>query len=65
MSIIGGKCKSCGKHGEYIHYNGGWICDDCVGRYFTCPDCGRVFDAEDRVNGDAGNGFCRECAPEH
>lgn len=32
---------------------------------FTCPDCGRTFAPDDYENGDAGNGFCRECAPEH
>ena len=32
---------------------------------FTCPDCGRTFAPDDYENGDAGNGFCRRCAPEH
>lgn len=32
---------------------------------FTCPDCGRTFAPDDYENGDAGNGFCRECAPNH
>ncbi len=60
------KCICCGKSGaEYQHYKGGYVCDDCVGRYFTCPDCGRVFDADDYENGDAGNGFCAECASNH
>lgn len=63
--MAGGKCKSCGNHGEYVHYDGTWVCEECVGGYFTCPDCGRVFDMDDYENGDAGNGFCRECAPEH
>jgi hypothetical protein len=56
------KCKSCGKQGaEYPHYDGGFVCNDCIGSYFTCPACGTLFDFEDRVNGDQGNGFCREC----
>lgn len=60
------KCIRCGKSGaEYEHYNGGYVCEDCVGSFFTCPDCGRVFDADDFENGDAGNGFCSDCAPNH
>lgn len=62
---MGGKCKRCGKHGSYFHFDGGWVCDECVGYYFTCPDCGRVFDPDDQEHGDAGNGFCAECAPNH
>lgn len=61
MSRIGGKCKSCGESATYAHFDGGWICDDCVGSYFTCPQCGRVFDRDDYQNADAGNGFCAEC----
>lgn len=60
------KCISCGKSGAmYEHNNGGYVCEDCVGQYFTCPDCGKVFDRDDYQYGDAGNGFCAECAPEH
>lgn len=59
------KCICCGKTGaDYPHYNGGYVCDDCVGAYFTCPACGRVFDINDREHGDNG-GFCAECAPDH
>lgn len=32
---------------------------------FTCPECGRTFAPDDYENGDAGNGFCRNCAPNH
>ena len=32
---------------------------------FTCPDCGRTFAPDDYENGDAGNGFCAQCASEH
>lgn len=60
------KCIRCGKDGAYYkHYNGGMVCGNCIGAYFTCPDCGRVFDEDDRVNGDAGNGFCVECSSDH
>lgn len=60
------KCISCKKNeGVYDHYDGGYVCDDCLGDFFTCPDCGMVFDRDDYKNGDAGNGFCRECAPNH
>lgn len=60
------KCIRCRKNeGDYPHYDGGYVCDKCVGYYFTCPDCGTIFDREDREHGDAGNGFCVKCAPDH
>lgn len=60
------KCIKCGKSGaEYEHKTGGYVCDDCLGSHFTCPDCGRVFDSDDYESGDAGNGFCADCAPNH
>lgn len=60
------KCICCGKQGaKYEHYNGGFVCEKCVGQYFICPGCGRVFDADDFENGDTGTGFCVDCAPEH
>ena len=40
---------------------GNYLGDDA----FTCPDCGRTFAPDDYRNGDAGNGFCRVCAPKH
>lgn len=58
------KCICCGKSGaEYEHYNGGYVCEKCVGAYFTCPDCGRLFDTDDFEHGDTGTGFCADCAP--
>ena len=49
------RCINCGNTGaEYQHYDGGYVCESCVGSYFTCPDCGRVFDQDDYENGDAG-----------
>lgn len=60
------KCISCGKNNaEYPHHDGGFVCNECIGSYFTCPDCGELFDKDDYDNGDAGNGFCANCAPEH
>lgn len=60
------KCIECGKNNaDIFHYNGGMVCDNCVGNYFTCPDCGKVFDLDDYEHGDAGNGFCSDCAPNH
>ena len=60
------KCIKCGAEGaEFFHNRGGKVCNDCVGEFFTCPDCGNVFDRDDYENGDAGNGFCVKCAPEH
>ena len=60
-------CKCCGekKANVYEHYDGGYVCQECVGGYFTCPDCGLVFNQDDYENGDAGNGFCAKCAPNH
>ena len=49
------KCNSCGKEDEKI-------CSECIGGFFTCPRCGRVFKQDDYTFGDAGNGFCAECS---
>lgn len=60
------KCISCGsKEAKYEHFSGGFVCEHCMGDYFTCPKCGRLFDLEDRENGDAGSGFCTECTQEY
>lgn len=60
------KCISCDKErGVYFHNDGGMVCNDCVGLYFTCPDCGNLFDQNDKVYGDQGSGFCKECTPDH
>lgn len=60
------RCISCGKENAvYIHNNGDAVCEDCLGYYFTCPDCGILFEQEDMVNGDQGNGFCKECSNSH
>ena len=50
------------REGEYQHSSGGYVCNQCIGHYFTCPDCGILFDQE---AGDAGNGFCKDCDSEH
>ncbi len=56
------KCRNCNKEkGIYIHYDGGKVCDKCLGKYFTCPHCGRLFEQDDYENGDQGTGCCREC----
>ena len=61
-----GKCICCGRDGaNHKYYDEGYVCDMCTGSYFTCPDCGDVFDFDDYENGDAGNGFCAKCAAEH
>lgn len=57
------RCINCGKSNASVpHNDGGYVCRECIGGYFSCPDCGSVFDQD---TGDAGNGFCTECAPEH
>jgi hypothetical protein len=59
------KCISCKKdEGVFAHNSGGYVCENCIGHYFTCPECGMIFDNDDE-NADAGNGFCGKCAPNH
>ena len=36
--------------------------DEITGEKFTCPDCGRVFEA---ASVNALTGFCEECSPNH
>jgi len=56
------KCILCGSEpARHEHYNGGFVCKLCIGNYFICPDCGRMFDRSDLEHADAGNGFCFEC----
>lgn len=56
-------CVKCGKAGAYhFLFAGGCVCNACMGGYFTCPVCGRLFEQDDYENGDAGNGKCRECS---
>lgn len=63
------KCKTCGKDARnttmYAHNAGGYICSECIGDFFVCPDCGMIFDRDDYENGDAGNGFCAKCSSNH
>lgn len=63
------KCKVCGKDSRettlYQHNDGGYVCKSCMGSFFICPDCGRLFNRDDYENGDQGNGFCKECSPKH
>lgn len=60
------KCISCGNNdAKYIHFSGGYVCEKCMGDYFTCPDCQRLFNPYDYEHGDAGTGFCVECSPKH
>lgn len=45
-------CSNCGKEGHHLHqhYNGGYVCDNCIGHYFTCPVCGILYDIDDYEN---------------
>lgn len=57
------KCVLCKKNeGLYKYSEGGEVCDSCIGKCFTCPDCGTAFPPE---SGDAGNGFCKDCDSNH
>lgn len=59
------KCIECGKLiGKYRHFNGGYVCEQCLGDYFTCPKCGMVYDIDDYDNGDGGDGNCVKCNKE-
>lgn len=59
------KCINCNeKNASYQHSSGGFVCENCIGSYFTCPDCGILYDRND-VDGDQGNGFCRNCSEDH
>lgn len=58
-------CKRCSKKGSHFipHYDGGYVCNDCIGYYFICPHCGSVYDMDDYEHGDALiDGKCVECA---
>ncbi len=60
------KCILCKKNeGIYFHNDGGKVCGDCMGKYFTCPECGFLFNIDDYENGDAGNGYCKECSEKY
>lgn len=60
------KCISCGKNtGKYFHYDGGKVCDACLGKYFTCSQCGFLFNQDDYVNLDNGGSFCKNCAKKY
>ena len=59
-------CIKCGdSNADYVHFSGNYVCKNCIGSYFTCPDCGTVYDSDDYENGEQGNGFCAKCASEH
>ena len=59
------KCIHCGERkGVYAHYNGGKVCELCLGFYFQCPDCIVIYDRDDPEHYDV-NGFCPEHAPNH
>lgn len=63
--IIMSKCIRCGKNeGIYPHYNGGKVCEQCLGFYFQCPDCTVVYDRDDPEHYDAG-GFCPKHIADH
>lgn len=38
-------CKS--KDAKYPLVDGGRVCDKCLGQFFTCPKCGRIFRKDD------------------
>lgn len=54
-------CKE--KTAKYPLVDGGWVCDKCLGHFFTCPKCGRIFRKDDYEKGDAFNtGYCKNCS---
>lgn len=53
------KCIICKKsNANYFTNNDEPICDNCIGEYFNCPDCGRIFLD---WGADAGSGKCIDC----
>lgn len=55
------KCSFCEKEeGIYFTNEGKPVCENCAGKMFTCPGCGRIF--EDEL-ADMG-GFCKKCKDE-
>lgn len=60
------KCILCKKNdGVYFHHDGGMVCEKCEGAFFTCPECGVLFNNDDYENGDHGNGYCKECTEKY
>lgn len=57
-------CKRCNKEGTHFHqhFDGGYVCDDCIGSYFTCPSCGMLFDNDDLEHANFSDGKCISCA---
>ena len=59
------KCIRCGNNkGVHPHYNGGMVCEECLGNYFQCPDCEVIYDRDDPEHYDMG-GFCPKHATDH
>ena len=59
------KCISCANKIEiFRHFSGGYVCEKCLGGYFTCTQCGTMYDMDDRVNGDSRDGNCVKCNKE-
>lgn len=60
-------CEECHEwvqngNGDYLTDNGKIICCDCYNdRYFTCNECGGVFEEDEAYCGDNGNFYCVEC----
>ncbi len=60
------RCKDCGTpDATYEIYGGGNVCEACIGSYFTCPDCQKLYYRDDYEHGDSGSGFCSQCASSH
>ncbi len=57
------RCKDCGApDAKYTVQGGGLVCENCVGSYFVCSSCAKLFYRDDYENGDAGRGLCTQCA---
>lgn len=54
-------CIICGSPNiSYFTQDGDPVCDNCIGHFETCPDCGRLFEA-----GTLCGAFCSKCDKNH
>ena len=54
-----GKCRDCGEaKASYLHVDGSDICSKCMQTYYSCTECGKLFDKK-YFNGEF---LCGDCS---